>query len=186
MIHSLTNLKLIIMKTLLKNSLFALCIFFALAITFSSCTKEDLDDTIQTELVTENNETDIENRAPNILVDDITPLYCCGGWFNKRNVRVTLDPLTYSYFCSGGLNLVYKFYNTNYPCNAPIVRFSNQASPTFCLPGNRDYTLFICNNTSGCDLDCNGGSGLTIEPGVPTSSPMYEFTLNTCSAPIHR
>lgn len=174
------------MKTLLKKigslNIYFLCIFFALVTAFSSCTKEAIPDTILTEeIVSENIETGIDIRDPNIVVDDIAPSYCCGkNWQNKRRVAITLDALTYSHYCSGGNNLIYKFYNTNSPCSAPIVRASSLSTSTFCLPGSRDYTLFICASPAGCNLECNDGNDLSIPIGVPSSSPLYEFSLSSC------
>lgn len=155
----------------------------------TSCSKENINENIQIEetsiLESENEyEVSVDNRAPKILVNNITPLGCCGfNWQNKRNVNITLNSLTYSFFCAGGNALIYKFYDANNPCNAPIVRSSNLLNPTFCLPGGRDYTLHICNALTGCDLDCSSGS-LSIPTGIGTSSPMYNFSSDSCGGGI--
>ena len=179
----LQNLNFKIMKSLSFKSFLFLAL--AISVVFFSCGKEELEDTLKTEVIQEfevvsdinvEAETELEGRAPKILVESIEPAACC-SW-NKRRVTIDLEDLTYSFFCGGGDVLYYKFYRTNNPCAAPLSYSSNLPAPTFCLPtGN--WTLFICASNNNCALDCSGGS-LNIPIGVPTSGPMYNFSLTNC------
>ncbi len=181
------------MKTLkLKSIILGLVAVLATAITMISCEQNALEN-LPLEALETQQSTEIDLKAPNIRASVESGDCCRGGSGSfgppytintgRRDVEIRLNSLTYSYFCSGGNTLVYKFFRYGAPNSAPIIKTSGEYSPTFCLPAV-DMALIIC-DTGDCDVTYSNGNFVSVPNTGDSSSPIYSIRPDNCIVNHH-
>ncbi len=164
------------MKKIFFQLIFAAVVSAGLMLTFSACQQEQIIDDLSTTITDNSEETDFRLPplilADAILVDDGG---CCTILNEERMTRVTLNPLTCSFY---GNSLYYQFYNYDDFSNPIVLQASSLCEPEFCLPpGN--YALLISPN-SNCGLSYNG---TTFSHNCKNSSPVYNVNVYDCPPP---